>query len=195
MTAHCPPVLQLGLPQGHATGAGRIGYTWPMRLAQPTHHSASTRLLAGWRMVLLCVMMALMPVRSWAWTTMAVQTALPSAHEVGAEPSAAAQVAQVAQVAQAEASPHCHAHAEMTSDTAAASEAPSVQAALGDGGSSSGTPHHGCSSCDLCHAGALPWHAGLWSGAAVPPCSAPGWTPATDTGRQGSDGLFRPPRR
>ncbi|TDP81628.1 hypothetical protein EV672_10758 [Aquabacterium commune] len=141
-----------------------------MRHAAPARHIARPRQPAGWRAALLCLLIALLPVRSWAWTSMAVQTAVT-----------AATAAATAAVAEADATPPCHAHAEVAS-----AETPSSD--------TTHPPHHGCSLCDLCHAGVLPPPMWLWSGTAVPPGSAPGWTPATDTGRQGTDGLFRPPR-
>ncbi len=147
-----------------------------MRHAAPARHTAPNRQLAGWRVALLCMLVALLPVRSWAWTSMAVQTAQAAVAETAAEPVTGASAS--AQPVLADATPPCHAHAEAPS-----TEAPSTH-----------TPHHGCSLCDLCHAGVLPPPMWLWSGAAVPLGSAPGWTPATDTGRQGTDGLFRPPR-
>jgi len=160
-----------------------FGYTGPMRHAAPARHTAPTRLLAGWRAALLCLLIALLPVRSWAWTSMSVQTAMAVVTEAGAETMAPMQAVL------ADATPPCHAHAEAPSDESQATPMPRH-----DGGSSSHTSHQGCSLCDLCHAGVLPPQVWLWSGAAAPQRNAPGWTPATDTGRQGTDGLFRPPR-
>ncbi|WP_290903654.1 hypothetical protein [Aquabacterium sp.] len=147
--------------------------------------------LAGWRAVVLCLMVALLPVRSWAWAGMAVQTAVASVAEAGAETRAPTQTQT--QTVRADATPPCHAHAEAPSDEMTSSAATSAQAPA-NGDSATHTPHHGCSLCDLCHAGVLPPPMWLWSGAAVPPGNAPGWTPASDTGRQGTDSLFRPPR-
>jgi hypothetical protein len=56
-----------------------------------------------------------------------------------------------------------------------------------------GETHPGCALCDLCHAGMLPQPTLVWAGD-LPQRGAPGWVPARDTGRQGTDGLFRPPR-
>lgn len=153
-----------------------------MRHAAPARHTAPNRLLTGWRAALLCLLIALLPVRSWAWASMAVQTAVTAvATASAAVAEAGADTLAPTQATLADGTPPCHAHAEVPS-----AEAPSSD--------TTHTPHHGCSLCDLCHAGVLPPPMWLWSGAAVPPGSAPGWTPATDTGRQGTDSLFRPPR-
>jgi len=160
-----------------------FGYTEAMHRAAPSRPTVPARPLAGWRAALLCLMIALLPVRSWAWTSMSVQTAMAVVTEAGAETMAPMQAVL------ADATPPCHAHAEAPSDESQATPMPRH-----DGGSSSHTSHQGCSLCDLCHAGVLPPQVWLWSGAAAPQRNAPGWTPATDTGRQGTDGLFRPPR-
>lgn len=137
-----------------------------MRRHLPARSPAPSRTLAAWRVVLLCLMMALLPVRGWAWTTMAVPTEA--------------------------AMPPCHGHADAP-PTDSADHA--VNDAVDDTPApTTDTPHAGCSLCELCHAGVLPPQVMLWSGEAVPPGSAPRWTPAPDTGRQGTDGLFRPPR-
>lgn len=159
-----------------------FGYTAAMRPHVPARHTAPARPLAPWRVALLCLMMALLPVRGWAWTTMAVQTAV-------AEVAQAETVAPTPwQAPPAAAMPPCHGH----SDAPDADTPPGKADPLSS--PSTHSPHHGCSLCDLCHAGVLPPQMWLWSGAAVPHGNAPRWAPATDTGRQGDGGLFRPPR-
>ena len=130
----------------------------------------AARPLTGWRAVLLCLMIALLPVRGWAWASMVAPGA------------ASAQAADLAAITATQDSdtPPCHAHA------------PAPQAPQEDT-SPPHTTHQGCAQCDLCHAGVLPPAVAVWP-QARPPHHAPGWFPAPDTGRQGTDGLFRPPR-
>lgn len=60
---------------------------------------------------------------------------------------------------------------------------------------SSITGHHAqtCAQCDLCHAGVITSPSWAWHHAA-PPDAAPSWSVNTVNGRDGTDGLFRPPR-
>lgn len=142
-----------------------------MRDAAILRRDALPAPLAGWRAVWLCLLIALLPLRGWAWSGMLV--------EAGARDLHASQSVQVA-LPEAATLPPCHGHD--------AAETPD-SSPLPDN-----APHAGCSLCDLCHAGAFPpAEPPRWSGP-PPQCSAPGWQPAPDTGRQGSDGPFRPPR-
>ncbi len=117
-----------------------------------------------WRVALLTLLMALLPLRGWAWAVMPV-------------PSPAAITVQV-EAAQ----PPCHGNqlAPNAPDTADASAT---------------TGHHAqtCSLCDLCHAGVIVPPSWAWFHDA-PPVSPPSWAVSARHGRDGTDGLFRPPR-
>lgn len=126
---------------------------------------------------MLCLLVVLLPVRSWAWTGMAVQTAMAAVAD------AAPRLPAAAHGAMPDATPPCHAH----------SDAPMAQAPLANDAQGH-SAHPGCTLCDLCHAGVLPPLVWVWPGASASHGSAPGWVPASDTGRQDTDGPFRPPR-
>lgn len=126
---------------------------------------------------MLCLLVALLPVRSWAWTGMAVQTAM------AAVAATTAWVPAAAHGAMSDAAPPCHAHTDAPMAKAPLANEPQGHSA-----------HHGCTLCDLCHAGMLPPQVWIWPDTAAPHGSTPGWVPASDTGRQDTDGPFRPPR-
>ncbi len=117
-----------------------------------------------WRVALLTLLMALLPLRGWAWAVMPVPPAAPMAIQ-----SEATQ-------------PPCHGHqvAPDAPDTADASVA-------------TGHHAHTCSLCDLCHAGVIVPPSWAWFHDA-PPVSPPSWAVSATRGRDGTDGLFRPPR-
>ena len=128
--------------------------------------------------MLLCLMIALLPLRGWAWARMVTPGATPE--------QAAEHVTDPAAIPahQDSDTPPCHAH---DATLQAAQEHTQEDAAP------THTSHHGCAQCDLCHAGVLPPAVVAWP-QARPHHHTPGWFPTTDTGRQGTDGLFRPPR-
>lgn len=150
----------------------------------------AARPLAGWRAVLLCLMIALLPVRGWAWAGMGTQS---TAWALAASASST--------VTPAPNTPPCHAHdagqvADQATPGALGTPADDTAVQGSDNTADGQAPHashHGCTQCDLCHAGVLPPAVAAWP-QARPPHHAPGWFPAPDTGRQGTDGLFRPPR-
>lgn len=117
-----------------------------------------------WRFTLLTLLIALLPLRGWAWAVMPVSTATPI--EVQSE---AVQ-------------PPCHGHQ-------VAPDAPDTSDASAAGGHHA----HTCSLCDLCHAGVIAPPSWAWFHDA-PPVSPPSWAVSATHGRDGTDGLFRPPR-
>lgn len=127
-----------------------------------------------WRVALLSLLIALLPLRGWAWAVMpvAVPTAPVLAAEAGLEIDAAHQ-------AQASEMP-CHGHAASPSESAQPSSGPTKVA-------------HTCSLCDLCHAGVIAPPTWSWAPDA-PPLAAPSWAVTATPGRDGQDSLFRPPR-
>ncbi len=135
-----------------------------------------------WRVALLTLLIALLPLRGWAWSVMPVptlgqaQAALSSLH--GAPAPAITSVHQAA-----ERSAPCHGH------QATAQHSPADASA-----DTPGTGHpHTCSLCDLCHAGVIAPPSWAWFHDA-PPVSPPSWAVSATHGRDGADGLFRPPR-
>lgn len=118
-----------------------------------------------WRFALLTVLIALMPLRGWAWAAMSVSVNGPIVGQVAAQP-------EVTQ-------PPCHGQPAMADahDTSA------------------DTGHHAqtCSLCDLCHAGVIVPPSWTWVHGA-PPVSPPSWAVSATRGRDDTDGLFRPPR-
>lgn len=117
-----------------------------------------------WRFTLLTLLIALLPLRGWAWAVMPVPATAPI--EVQSE---AAQ-------------PPCHGHQ-------VAPDAPDTSDASAAGGHHA----HTCSLCDLCHAGVIAPPSWAWFHDA-PPVSPPSWAVSATRGRDGTDGLFRPPR-
>lgn len=143
------------------------GGGWVNEIRSPHSKSASAtlnRMTRIWRVALLTLLMALLPLRGWAWAVMSVPVAAPVAVQ-----SEAAQ-------------PSCHGHQ-------VAPDAPATD------GASAATGHHAhtCSLCDLCHAGVIVPPSWAWFHDA-PPVSPPSWAVSATHGRDGTDGLFRPPR-
>ena len=120
-----------------------------------------------WRVALLTLLMALLPLRGWAWAVMPVSSPVKTA--VSAPPCHAA--AHAAQAASADHSGHTSDHADQ------------------HGGSLS----HTCSLCDLCHAGVIAPPSWAWFHDA-PPVAPPSWAVSAPPSRDDADGLFRPPR-
>lgn len=137
-----------------------------------------------WRFALLTLLIALLPLRGWAWAVMPVP-ALGSSALHGAHAPAAASLHQAA-----ERSAPCHGHQAsdqhdlIAPDTGAS---PVTTDTPGNGHA------HTCSLCDLCHAGVIVPPTWAWFHGA-PPVSPPSWAVSAAHGRDGSDGLFRPPR-
>ena len=103
-----------------------------------------------WRRIwLIGLLIALLPLRGWAWATMPVAAWEP---------------------------PPCHASAHQADAQDAASDS-----------------HATCTLCDLCHAGVIVPPSWAWFHDA-PPISPPSWAVSATHGRDGTDGLFRPPR-
>jgi hypothetical protein len=145
-----------------------------------TQARAHPRRRAGWRLGVMCLLIALMPLRSWAWAGMAgqaVASMLVATVTSDVQPSDGAM-------------PPCHGASVTQTGAEAATSADAN--ANADTTSTHGT-HNGCALCDLCHAGMLPPPTLVWAGD-LPQRGAPGWVPTPDTGRQGADGPFRPPR-
>lgn len=162
--------------------AAAFGYTEAMRDAVLLRRDALPAPLAGWRAVLLCLLIALLPLRGWAWSDMAVTAGVQDVHAPQRAPGALAEVGAHG------GPPPCHGHNAAGASQSATPQASDTHTPPGN------APHAGCSLCDLCHAGAMPsTDAPRWSGP-PPQCSAPGWHPTPDTGRQDADGPFRPPR-
>lgn len=127
-----------------------------------------------WRVALLTLLMALLPLRGWAWAVMPVSASGPAVAQVElSQPPCHAQAAMADAFDQAEAQPSAHDAHEPTA----------------------GSGHHAqtCSLCDLCHAGVIVPPSWAWFHDA-PPVSPPSWAVSATHGRDGSDGLFRPPR-
>lgn len=116
-----------------------------------------------WRVALLTLLIALLPLRGWAWAVMPVAT--PTGSPMAAEASA---------------DMPCHGHAASPDEAPEPSPAPAKVA-------------HTCSLCDLCHAGVIAPPSWSWAPDA-PPLSAPSWAVTAAQGRDGQDGVFRPPR-
>ena len=148
-----------------------------------------------WRAALLTLLMALLPLRGWAWAVMPVpaqdqaaaqgvsgQFAAPRLH--GAHAPTATPLHHAAE----RAAP-CHAHqAAATGLADAGADATPLTT------DTSGAGHtHTCSLCDLCHAGVIVPPSWAWFHEA-PPVSPPSWAVSAAHGRVGTDGLCRPPR-
>ena len=153
--------------------------------------------LRPWRIALLCLLMALLPLRGWAWAGMQVRGAMPQGAIVATSALAGAHhMAPQAQAPQAQAQVHptaavppCHgrlAQASASAHTTPQDTAPPQP----DHGSQAGT----CSLCDLCHAGALPHGTTPHAVGPLPLREALGWSLTTPTGRAWIDPLFKPPR-
>lgn len=120
-----------------------------------------------WRRIwLIGLLIALLPLRGWAWATMPVATWEP---------------------------PPCHASAHQAdaplhdAQDAAHDVAPD---AAQDAASDS---HATCTLCDLCHAGVISAPDWAWPDR-QPPATAPSWAVSPSSGREGGDDLFKPPR-
>lgn len=131
-----------------------------------------------WRFALLTLLIALLPLRGWAWAVMPVPT--PS-HVTKGEPIAQAEIAPATHAAHM---PPCHA-APASQAAQHATDHPSD--------AQGGGQTHTCSLCDLCHAGVIAPPSWAWFHDA-PPVAPPSWAVSTTLGRDGPDGLFRPPR-
>jgi hypothetical protein len=130
-----------------------------------------------WRVALLTLLMALLPLRGWAWAVMPVS--VPGS--VGPT-QVMAHSAHVPAASAAEVSDALTCHAQLGGTDAA--DTPS------DDGFGQG---HTCSLCDLCHAGVIAPPSWAWFHDA-PPVTPPSWAVSVAHGRDGVDGLFRPPR-
>lgn len=136
-----------------------------------------------WRFALLTLLIALLPLRGWAWAVMPVQA---PAHSAERAPIAQAEKAPAAHAAHL---PPCHAAqaspADAPSDATAAGAHPSDTQGSGQA--------HTCSLCDLCHAGVIAPPNWAWFHDA-PPIAKPSWAVSVAQGRDDGEGLFRPPR-
>jgi len=127
-----------------------------------------------WRVALLTLLIALLPLRGWAWAVMPVAT--PSTSAV----SAAVDHGVDARTQTPPAEMPCHGHGASPDEAPEPSPSPAKVA-------------HTCSLCDLCHAGVIAPPSWSWAPDA-PPLSAPSWAVTAAQGRDGQDGVFRPPR-
>ena len=121
------------------------------------------------RLIVLWILLALLPLRGWAFSGMQVDMA-------------AGEVAMASQVV-VSGTPH---HASAPCHEAAASDA-------ADDSDMAGTSHAGCSLCDVCHSVAL-FNAAPPLGAAQVAVTRAHPLTRTDTGRSLVGGLDRPPR-
>ena len=121
------------------------------------------------RFIVLWILIALLPLRGWAFSGMQVDMA-------------AGEVAMASQVV-ASGTPH---HASAPCHEAAASDA-------ADDSDAAGSSHAGCSLCDVCHSVAL-FNAASPLGAAQVAVTRAHPLTRTDTGRSLVGGLDRPPR-
>lgn len=128
-----------------------------------------------WRVTLLTLLMALLPLRGWAWSVM----------PVGGGRIAAA-------VAQAEQkpvriAPPCHAQEPAAADALTASPDKANASAPADHSASA------CAHCDLCHAAVICVPGWTWVHTTLP-LAPPGWSVSDERGLDGQGGPFRPPR-
>ncbi|OGA82436.1 MAG: hypothetical protein A2711_15415 [Burkholderiales bacterium RIFCSPHIGHO2_01_FULL_63_240] len=130
-----------------------------------------------WRFTLLTLLIALLPLRGWAWAVMPV--AVPGS---GGPAQVMTHSAHAPAAAAAEGSDALPCHAQLGSPDATPS--PSEDGFGQD---------HTCSLCDLCHAGVIAPPSWAWVHDA-PPVAPPSWAVSVAHGRDGVDGLFRPPR-
>lgn len=128
-----------------------------------------------WRRIwLIGLLIALLPLRGWAWATMPVATWEPppchaSAHQADAPQDDAQDDAQ-----------------DAAPDVAPDAAPDAAQDAASDS-------HATCTLCDLCHAGVISAPDWAWPDR-QPPATAPSWAVSPSSGREGGDDLFKPPR-
>lgn len=124
-----------------------------------------TSLLPG---LLIGLLIALLPLRGWAWATMPVATWEP---------------------------PPCHASAHQADAPldAAPDSAPDAAPNADESATAGASSHAGCTLCDLCHAGVISAPDWAWPDR-QPPATAPSWAVSPFSGREGGDDLFKPPR-
>jgi hypothetical protein len=155
-----------------------------------------------WRFALLTLLIALLPLRGWAWAVMPVAVPGHAASNAAAlvVPHGAHAVADSPADAPhqrfAKGASPCHGHGAMAMHhlVADASESKVLDASSDTADHPADTGHtHTCSLCDLCHAGVSVPPSWAWFHDA-PPVSPPSWAVSTTPGRDGTDGLFRPPR-
>ncbi len=159
------------------------------------------RMKRFWRFALLTLLIALLPLRGWAWAVMPVAVPGHAASNAaalgvphGAHAAADAPHHRFAEGASA-ASP-CHGHPAMAMHhlVTDASEGQVLDASSDASDHPADTSHtHTCSLCDLCHASVSVPPSWAWFHD-VPPVSPPSWAVSAAPGRDGGDGLFRPPR-
>ena len=146
-----------------------------------------------WRFTLLTLLIALLPLRGWAWAVMPVPTSGQAAPAAPTDATATAVLhgahapSPAPEAEQADASPPCHAHAAAASQDLTSSTAAPASDVRSEGHA------HTCSLCDLCHAGVIAPPSWAWFHDA-PPVSPPSWALSAPRGRDGTDGPFRPPR-
>lgn len=148
-----------------------------------------------WRFTLLTLLIALLPLRGWAWAVMPVPTSGQAAPAAPTDATAnavlhgahAPALTPATEAEQADASPPCHAHAAAASQDLTSSTAAPASDVRSEGHA------HTCSLCDLCHAGVIAPPSWAWFHDA-PPVSPPSWALSAPRGRDGTDGPFRPPR-
>lgn len=133
-----------------------------------------------WRFTLLTLLIALLPLRGWAWAVMPVS--VPGSGGAAQVMAHKAHTTHAAAAATSDQSDALHCHAQDGSTKAAATPS--------DGGFGQG---HTCSLCDLCHAGVIAPPSWAWFHGA-PPVAPPSWAVSVAHGRDGVDGPFRPPR-
>jgi hypothetical protein len=146
-----------------------------------------------WRVALLTLLIALLPLRGWAWAVMPVPTpghAAPGAPDqvVSAASHGAHAPAATSLRHAAERAAPCHGHQATTQHATADAHADAAPVTSDNPGTG-----HTCSLCDLCHAGVIVPPSWAWFHDA-PPVSPPSWAVSATHGRDGTDGLFRPPR-
>ena len=142
-----------------------------------------------WRVALLTLLMALLPLRGWAWAVMPMPTLTQAA--AGAPDQVASAALHGAHLPAAATLHHAQERATPCHGPQAAAEH-----GMGDASAdtSPGTGQaHTCSLCDLCHAGVIVPPSWAWFHGA-PPVSPPSWAVSAPHGRDGTDSLFRPPR-
>lgn len=135
-----------------------------------------------WRFALLTLLMALLPLRGWAWAVMPMPTQGQAA-TLAALHGAHAPMAASLHHAPERATP-CHGP-QAAAEQGLSDASPDTPPGTG--------PVHTCSLCDLCHAGVIVPPSWAWFHDA-PPVSPPSWAVSATHGRDGTDGLFRPPR-
>ena len=140
-----------------------------------------------WRFTLLTLLIALLPLRGWAWAVMPVATSGHAASAQAASTTVNATGSTALHSAHAPDATPPHHPVEHSAPCHA------TQSTANPDTSSSTGHAHTCSLCDLCHAGVIAPPSWAWFHDA-PPVSPPSWAVSATHGRDGTDGLFRPPR-